>query len=118
MNTALLIRDNLSGFRGYAALYRCDPPMAESGYFAEEGELVKTFEYVIASTASVMFSGLETYLFGADAEGNVADWGELPGSSRGDYSHADVLRMAGYTLVNDGEVVAEYDVIKETKLLN
>ena len=56
------------------------------------------FDHVITSSACVM--GMpETYAFPATPDGKIADWGELPGSSKGDISHEqvinDVCRMRG-----------------------
>jgi hypothetical protein len=59
-------------------LWRLDTP-----YEYEPGE--KT-EHVVTSTASV-FGRPETYIFPADADGHVTDWGELPGSYKGDLDH-------------------------------
>lgn len=93
MPTATLIKDDLPHFLGHAALYRLDPPLAQE------------HEYVIVSavdnTGMMAFSGLdvdwrETYIFPATPDGDVADWGELDGSTKGTLDHADALRGAGY----------------------
>lgn len=85
MKTAKLIEDNLEGFKGHAALYELNVPL--------EGH-----QFVICSTANDMFSGIETYIFPATEEGELIDYGELKGSSRGTTIHAQVLRNAGYTI--------------------
>lgn len=56
----------------------------------------KSTEYVIVSAANVYFSGPETYIFPADEEGKIVDWGELEGSYKGGPSHERALRNAGY----------------------
>ena len=53
-------------------------------------------EYVVVSAADVMYSGPETYIFGADENGEVVDWLELPGSFRGKLDHVAALEGAGY----------------------
>lgn len=86
--TATLIKDKLEGFRGHAALYRLTPP-------------IKDYEYVIASAVTTMQfggDGPETYLFPATAEGEIVNFGELPGSMKGTLSHAEALLNAGYSL--------------------
>jgi len=71
-------------------LWRCEPPFQCVGW---DGELepAEPTEYVITSAVNAMFSGAETYIFAADAEGNVTDWGELPGSYRGGYDHEKAI---------------------------
>lgn len=91
---AKLVKDGLPDFRGHAALYRCEPPMSDDyGYDSEHKPT--TYEYVIASSTHVLGQP-ETYLFGANADGEIVSWAELPGSRKGDVSHADVLGNAGY----------------------
>ena len=89
---ATLVR-KLDGFTGDARLYRVDPPLADEPWDDEEPT---KYEYVIVSAAMAMFSGPETYIFGADENGEVVDWGELPGSFRGGLDHAAALKGAGY----------------------
>ena len=84
MSKAIKIKD-LSGWRSKATLYKMQPPY--------EGN-----EYVIASAVMVMFSGPETYLFAALADGEPVNMSELPASSRGTLSHAEVLAAAGYEI--------------------
>ncbi len=43
--------------------------------------------HVVTSAAIAMFTGPETYVFGCDEEGEVADFEELEGSYRGDLDH-------------------------------
>ena len=82
---ATLIKDNLPYFHGHAALYRMSPP--------HEGN-----EFVIASAANALYTGPETYLFPADADGLVISWNEIEGSYRGGLSHAIAMGRAGYRI--------------------
>jgi hypothetical protein len=58
----------------------------------------KRTEFIAVSAARVPYSGPETYIFPADEEGNVLDWGELDGSYRGGLDHREAIRGAGYTI--------------------
>lgn len=77
----------LSGFTGDAAIYELSPPLKEGR---------KKFRFVAVSATYAMFSGPETYIFGADKNGKVTHWGELPGSFKGALDHAAALEGAGY----------------------
>lgn len=65
--------------------YRLDPPL--NGH-----------EFVVSSAETVSCSGPETYLFGADADGNITDWSELEGSYRGGLDCEQAIRNAGYEI--------------------
>ncbi|MEN9491135.1 MAG: hypothetical protein RJA63_1584 [Pseudomonadota bacterium] len=82
----------LDGFNGSAALFNLTPPLLVVGY----GDVVDTHDFVVVSAADVMFSGPETYIFPADADGNVTNWIELDGSFRGSLDMWRALRNAGY----------------------
>lgn len=84
----------LDGFTGDARLYKLEPPIEQKDW---DGTLVATHEFVVVSAVSVPFTGPETYIFPADAGGNVVDWGELDGSARGHMDHSLALSDAGYT---------------------
>jgi hypothetical protein len=77
------ITKELTGWRGEARLYQLDPPL--NGH-----------KYVVVSATVVDYSGAETYIFGADRDGRVTDWGELPGSFQGGTDHEGALRNVGY----------------------
>lgn len=81
----------LDGWRGNAALYKVTPAMKYKNS--------KT-SYVIASAASVLFSGEETYLFPATKNGDIKDWGELDGGYKGSLCHKTAFKNAGYKIVN------------------
>ena len=91
MKTAKLIM-NIKGWRGDARLYELSEPV-------EYGEGNKKTKFVVVSAAYVMFSGSETYIFPADKNGNVMDWGELEGSFRGGLDHVVALENAGFTVI-------------------
>ena len=94
MGNAYLIKEHLNDFNGDAALYRCDPPMAD-----DDGDAV---EHVVVSATVVPYvGGVETYIFPADTEGNVTDWGELAGSYKGGMDHSAALRNAGYDIMDE-----------------
>ena len=88
--TATFVR-KLNTFRGDARLFAVQPPVIY-GYGDEQGYA----DFVVVSTVNALYSGPETYIFPADSTGQVLDWGELDGSSRGRIGHAEVLRIAGY----------------------
>jgi hypothetical protein len=91
--TAKLVKDVSENFKGNAALYKLSTPAVYKGYDNEDPQ---KFSYVVVSTSNVPFSGPETYIFPANESGDVVSWGELDGSMRGSYTHAEVLREAGY----------------------
>ena len=78
------------------SLYRLDPPLRAHSW--DDDEEVPAYEYVVVSAANVIFSGPETYIFGANEKGEVVDWAELPGSYKGGLSIADALMDVGYAL--------------------
>lgn len=91
---ATFVKGELPRFRGDARLYRLDPPMSLERDYDPESAGVTT-EYVVVSATEVSGEP-ETYVFAADAEGNVSGWTELDGSFRGGYDHERALRNAGY----------------------
>ena len=87
MGTATLIKDNLEGWRGHAALYKCEPPLEDH-------------EYVIASGVNAMLTGDEVLLWKSDKDG--ISGGTLDsGSIRGTQSHEEAFAQAGYTVEPD-----------------
>ena len=91
--TAKFIKE-LDGWTGEARLYKVTPPTKYDEL--EEGE---TTDFVVVSATFAAFSGSETYIFPSDSEGNVLDWGELPGSFRGEHNHKRALINAGYSVI-------------------
>lgn len=92
MNTAQLLKDNLPGYNGHAALYRVNPPL--KGWDGDD-----SYSLVVLSTAEVL-GRHETYIFPADKDGQVTDWLELQGSQKDVTSHQQIFANAGYTVVN------------------
>jgi hypothetical protein len=90
--TATLIRAGLPG-TGDARLYRLSAPLTD--------DAGNPTEYVIVSATFALYSGPETYIFPANADGKVTNWGELPGSFQGCLDHEAALGGAGYTVVGD-----------------
>ena len=97
MKTATFVKA-LDQFTGVASLYKCDPPMMIPTW--DDDKPNEKTEYVVVSAAVAMFSGPETYIFPADAKGNITDWSELNGSYRGGMSHHSALAGAGYDMEN------------------
>lgn len=84
--TAKFVREIL-GWRGIAFLYSVDPPMR------------RDHPFVVVSKVNVPGEGPETYIFASkDDEAKDVDFGELPGSSKGNVSHEAALYAAGYIL--------------------
>jgi len=103
MNTAKMIKDNLSGFVGHAALYELSTPIAyHVGYDDDDNEIIKYTSFVVVVTGRPFGMGIETYIFPSDSTGRIIDWGELPSSKRGTSPHAEVLNNAGYELIAGG----------------
>lgn len=98
MKTATLIKVP-DGFSGDARLYKLSEPVEYDEHWDEDGlQPARKTNYVIVSAAQVMFSGPETYIFPADEEGEVLNWGELNGSFKGGLDHEEALNRAGYKL--------------------
>jgi hypothetical protein len=98
--TATFIK-KLSGFTGDARLYRLSAPVRYDDHGDEDGEKKHT-QYVVVSATGAMFSGPETYMFPADPEGSILDWGEMHGSYKGDMNHERAIENAGWLLEGDG----------------
>ena len=97
MRQATFIRE-LEGFTGRANLYRVMPPIKDHLYdWENETERQVDFDYIVVS-ATYALGDPETYIFGADANGNILSWRELPGSFKGAIDHNQALAQAGYAL--------------------
>lgn len=81
MKTATKVRD-LEHLKGKAALYKLS-------------RRLQSHTYVVVSSATV-YGETETYIFPSNKNGEVVDWGELRGSTRGVYNHETALNNAGY----------------------
>ena len=94
MKTATFVKE-MSGFNGSTILWKLSKP-ADATVF-KHGEVLPTkTEYVITSAVVVPETGPETYIFPADANGNVLSWLEMTGSYRGDLDHDRAIRNLGF----------------------
>lgn len=75
---------DVEGFLGDARLFKLASPVKW------RADKPHTF-HVIVSRVDAMFSGWETLIFPADADGNILEWGDLPGSARGNVSHLEAI---------------------------
>lgn len=82
MKTATKVKD-LENFRGKATLYKLSEPL-------------EFYEYIVASAIEPLNEDVETYLFGCNPNGEIFNWIELSGSTRGVYNHETALNNAGY----------------------
>ena len=79
------------------AIYYLYPPLEYQLY--QRGEYTTdTTEYVLISTSTAC--GMETYIFPADRDGKVTDWGELDHSCKDYVSGEEMLKRMGYTLTD------------------
>lgn len=92
MKTATYIKD-LERFTGEAKLYELSE---EIKLYDWNDKLKGTTKFVVVSATNVLFSGFETYIFPANEDGNVTDWGELSGSYRGGLDHDVALNGLGF----------------------
>lgn len=83
--TATFIRTTTTGPVAHQRLYHLSPPL-------ESWEGLPS-EYVIAYAS---FLANAVYLLPSDAQGEIQDWNELPGSMKNTMSHEDALENAGY----------------------
>ena len=95
--TATFLR-KLDNFKGNAQLYVLSEPVGWD-YDWDTKQYAEETNHVIVSAVVALYSGAETYIFPADKEGNILDWGELDGSFRGSLNHEAALRNAGYEVV-------------------
>jgi hypothetical protein len=58
---------------------------------------VRKTAYVVTS-ATVAYSGPETYIFPANKDGEILSWLELPGSYRGGLNHEQAIANVGSDL--------------------
>lgn len=97
MNRAIFVRNRTENHVAEQRVYRCDPPMPRGEDF--DGATKEPAAFVVVSKVVVPFSGPETYIFASDADGDISDFMELPGSMRGEHTHEVVLAEAGYEVV-------------------
>ena len=92
---------NCSGFTGDARLYELSEPIEYDKPWDETCPFAKETKFVVVS-ATIVSTKPETYIFAANKDGRVIDWGELDGSYQGGLSHEEALTGAGY-LVEGGK---------------
>lgn len=85
---AKFIKD-MNNFRGEAKIYEVSPAIS----FGDN----ENTKFIIVSKIDNEF-GQETYIFPANEDGEIKDYCELSGSQKGDISHGQVLRDAGYEI--------------------
>ena len=95
MATSKNIAERIKKIKGSQMLWKVTPPIITEPCY--EGDTKKKFNYIITSCASV-FGQPETYVFGADKNGEILDWGELDGSFKGDFDHERAIIGAGYQI--------------------
>jgi hypothetical protein len=95
MNIAHKIK-SLDNFRGEAMLFRMEPSLESYDYVVVSAINPKPWEE-LGEMAKALFQP-ETYIFGADPDGNVINWGELPGSFQGAMDIPRALAQAGYEI--------------------
>lgn len=100
MNTAKLLRDNIPGFTGHAAVYELSPPMEWKNWLTKRKKTAKYVVVSATSAAAAIVGEPETYIFKSTKTGKVKEWGELDGSYRGGLSHEEALNGAGYEITN------------------
>jgi len=82
MITAKYIKTEISGSGAEQKLYELSEKVKE-----DDNE----FDHIIISAVTAPFSGPETYIFPANKEGEIIDYGELSGSYRGGLDHDTAL---------------------------
>jgi hypothetical protein len=92
--TAKLVKAGLGKFTGHANLYKLSEPVS---YGHDEGKNVTDF-VVVSATVVGYGSGPETYIFPADENGEIIDWGELEGSFKGELDHNKALSRMGFSV--------------------
>jgi len=83
---------------GDVRLYELSEPVEYGKPWDDDDPPAKTTRFVAVSATFATFGGQETYIFPADENGEVIDWGELDGSFRGGIDHAKALNQAGFEL--------------------
>lgn len=86
-----------------AVLIKSQDKITEMGSIAKQ-KLYKLnvphegFDYVLVSSVLTPISGPETFIFGANSEGEIKNWMELTGSYVGGLEHETALNGAGYEI--------------------
>lgn len=70
-------------------LYRLSESRKVTDWDPTDGD-APSFDHVVTSAVSA-YSGPETYVFPANSDGEIVDWGELDGSFRGSFDHEKAI---------------------------
>lgn len=69
-----------------------------------DGNVKVTVSHIVVSATHVpVVGGIETYAFPAEPDGDVVDWGELPGSAKGTLDWVDVADRV-VSNIRDGQL--------------
>jgi len=72
----------------------------EFDYDYEADEYRRETNFVVTSVPyNPALVGPETYIFPADQEGEILNWGELDGSFKGGMDHSQAIERAGFKAV-------------------
>jgi len=92
-------------------LWRLSEPSTYNDYSvrdASDNPIKRPFDHVVTSVCAQFMTDLqgcpECYIFPADADGNILNWAELPGSQKQTTSHTLVLTDMGFPPVNSDPV--------------
>ena len=86
-------------FNGYACVYKLSESVPYNFDWDTDKYLDETL-YVVISAANVPYSGIETFMFPSDKDGNILDWGEMSASEKGTLSHQDIIDNTSWELVD------------------
>lgn len=82
-------------------LWVLDPPQGDVEYVITSA--VDLFDPTVMMMDSMMGADMaqkETYIFHTDSDGKVLNWTEMAGSTKHIKDHEQVIRNAGWTVVN------------------
>ena len=96
MNTATRIEKKFPKAVGDMRLYHLQPSLKWSKGFDEDCITYRT-DYVIVIAVSDALAE-ETSIYPSYENGEIVDWGELPGSEQGIHTHEEVLGNIGYVV--------------------
>jgi hypothetical protein len=96
IKTATFVKHQTSRSGADQRLYRVSPEVTWGGW--SDDVAANRSDHVVVS-AVVAYSGPETFIFPADENGKVIDFGELQGSFQGGLDHNEALRGSGYEVI-------------------
>ena len=98
MAKAKLVKELRRDERGHAAVYELSEPLDGNKFVVVSAVDLGAEAHILDSVFGNPRASCETYIFAADENGNVSEWGELDGSFKGGKDHARALRGAGYEI--------------------